>query len=39
MTQIKNLAEDAILWVALALFCVAMLIDYVAGTKITEWLV
>lgn len=35
----RNLLEDIVLWFAVAVFCIAMLVDYVTGSKISEWLV
>lgn len=39
MTKIKRLGEDIILWAVFVVFCTAMFIDYVAGTRISEWLI
>lgn len=35
----RRMLEDIVLWFAVGVFCVALLIDYVTGSKISEWLI
>lgn len=39
MTNIKRFGEDILLWIVFVAFCAAMFIDYMAGTKLSEWLI
>lgn len=37
--MVRNILEDIVLWVAVAVVCVTLTVDYVCDTAITEWLI